>query len=51
LTARTASAQPRELDRLATACLKLGAKRKLRVVDRDLVARAKREHDDDQADS
>jgi general secretion pathway protein A len=43
--------QLRELDRLATACLKLGAKRKLRVLDRDLVARAKREHDDEQVDS
>ncbi|HEX7478059.1 MAG TPA: hypothetical protein VF331_09655 [Polyangiales bacterium] len=40
----------RELDRLATGCLRLGVKRKLRVLDRDLVARAKREHDDDETE-
>jgi len=30
----------RDLDRIATVCLKLGHKRKLRAIDRDLVARA-----------
>lgn len=39
----------RDLDRIATVCLKLGQKKKLRVVDRDLVARAQSlaETDDD----
>jgi type II secretory pathway predicted ATPase ExeA len=32
----------REVDRVATACLKLAARRKLRVVDRDVVARVQK---------
>jgi general secretion pathway protein A len=30
----------RDLDRIATACLKLAQQKKLRIVDRDLVVRA-----------
>jgi hypothetical protein len=32
----------REVDRVATACLKLAARRKLRVIDRDVVARVQK---------
>lgn len=40
----------RDLDRLATASLKIGARKKARVVDRDLVARVVGEDEDDTDD-
>jgi hypothetical protein len=33
----------RDLDRIATACLKLAHKRKVRIVDRDIVARVQQQ--------